>query len=909
MPIQLGNGLPSTLTAARIKSLLALAESDERIFREALDAKASPAWMATNCVGEFYERLRMLVTTVEGRKAYEDASGDFENTKGKRRQRADFLQQIMEDSLKETRSQSETIGDSHNFDGDSIQHLAEAGSWGCLAELVWAVSLIRKDGAYLFDALVTYPDIVPFLEDVEASLLRIEDGEHRLVPGAEGGDTTELVDRVKQVATQLDADRLNELALRGLFFNSWRLFATAKTHAIRYRDRSLLTAQVEGWEKKHADAISGADAVASIVDALKTQIEHGATNQKTVASVLDTAERILTLEAEYREAQKTQIQAVKVSDFKMARSLLDKLESLDAERQESLQAINDLVAEARSKPGRLPKQILGTEHIATPSGHEIRETGPEAADPELSADKHTSGGDHVTEAIGEQNKAQPDGERKSDNSAAPSDSPANQEDRARATNTEHTKETLDDPEDEPALRYEPTIKLALERHRFGIAYHLALASPDALPSANTVKLVACNYVTDKSVPIGSELSDIASALLNDTKTIENEANQPGTHEDAVLITCAALAPALDAPGGPGAQLLSALEAGLGDTPSLRALAKNAAAVSITGVDLPISLLRENDSIDRWRERATALRNETNSWISNERQSTIKYQAATNVWKRMLADWQNKDRFSLGHLFALFDKPAEQIDTEHVIEITKFWRGNREKEIDRIDRENRRRASTKRIERAARSTLTYKMDQALSFSDRWLSLIQERPDKKQVFPKKQAKILRTAVNAHARQALAEIESMAIPLRACAKDLFSRYADLFASSETEGQTTVSLTDLLNGELFAEPSIEFDSAGKVASAPLDPSDLSALLDNDELDFAEAAINRASRRDFQGAEATLDFAERIGQINEKIADSARDRIEKKRSLAQQELEKMIRKSSDRLDAAYAAGALTLET
>ena len=53
----------------------------------------------------------------------------------------------------------------------------------------------------------------------------------------------------------------------------------------------------------------------------------------------------------------------------------------------------------------------------------------------------------------------------------------------------------------------------------------------------------------------------------------------------------------------------------------------------------------------------------------------------------------------------------------------------------------------------------------------------------------------------------------------------------------------------------------------------------------------------------------ERSGRIDERIADLSRAKIEEERSLAQQNLEHRTGETSDRLDAAYAAGALTLET
>ena len=331
---------------------------------------------------------------------------------------------------------------------------------------------------------------------------------------------------------------------------------------------------------------------------------------------------------------------------------------------------------------------------------------------------------------------------------------------------------------------------------------------------------------------------------------------------------------------------------------------------MTGVDLPVSLLQENDTLDKWRDRELALRNETISWLTNEHRSTIKYQAATRVWRRMLDDWEHGSRSSLGHLFALLDNPAKEIQINRVSEVTEFWRVNREKEIDRIDRENRRRASTKKIEGSARMDLRYKMDKALAFSERWLSLIKERPDKRPAFPTQQAKVLRTAVNDHVHQALAEIDATAIPLARSAATVLRRYAELFAAIEGEGdKRTVSLVDLLHGELLADPGIEFDVIGRVANTPLDPVALRALLKRDKPDFGESAVDRARRGDFLGAEAALDFAERTGRIDERNADLSHAKIEEERSHAQQRLEYKIEETSEWLDAAYAAGALTLET
>ena len=68
MDSRIGNGLPSTLTVTRIKAVLGLAESQERALEEALEADASPAWTETTSNGDLYERLHVLLATVEAGK-------------------------------------------------------------------------------------------------------------------------------------------------------------------------------------------------------------------------------------------------------------------------------------------------------------------------------------------------------------------------------------------------------------------------------------------------------------------------------------------------------------------------------------------------------------------------------------------------------------------------------------------------------------------------------------------------------------------------------------------------------------------------------------------------------------------------------------------------------------------------
>ena len=344
---------------------------------------------------------------------------------------------------------------------------------------------------------------------------------------------------------------------------------------------------------------------------------------------------------------------------------------------------------------------------------------------------------------------------------------------------------------------------------------------------------------------------------------------------------------------------------------LRALAKTAADVSMTGVHLPGALLREEDSLERWLGREQDLRNETKSWITNERQSRIKFQAATKVWKRMLDDWERSNgQCSIGRIFSLLDGPIEDIDAESVARKSEYWRTNGDKEIDRIDRDNRSWRHTNKIEGSARLNLRNKVNQALALIGRWHRLILERPDKSLPFHTEQARILRTTVRKKVDLALAEMDAVPRQNAEGARKLLRRYAALFNSADGEADhQPVGLTDLLNGDLLAHPGIAFDDTGQPSDFPVDFDVLWNIVHRETPDFGQAAMERAKRGDFLGAEAAVDVAERTGRIDDVMADRSRAVIEGQRERIQLQLKDKIEETRTRLDASYAAGALTLKT
>ena len=731
--------------------------------------------------------------------------------------------------------------------------------------------------------------------DSRTSPFQVEDEENAPIPENEG-EAAELTARIRRIAGALDIDHLNQCDLLSLSSDATRLADIVRARTIRDREVSLQGVQVDEWETRHAEALAGAALLEEFPAALRARIAQGGMDREGVSATLDLAERLLSVDTRYRETHEQLNRASSDEDFASVRSLAETIEPLRTERDDLRATIDSALT--NTQPHSAAQEEPSKEDRAEPSDSETTVCGVPAEELHRQDNAPLSSAVASKEEISE--PAAEEGTALGDEG----------EEGEPAAETTASTAPPDGDEDRSVKKIEDDIVAAISRDRLGLAYHLARAASDALPSAHTVKLVACNYVTDERAPIDAELPGIAAALLYEAKADDDRGTDlPHRRDHAILTACAALSPALAAPGGPVAQLLSVLEPRLGDMPSLRTMVKTTADVSMTGVYLPATLLREDDSLDRWRDRESTLRDETTTWIKNEGQSTIKFQAATRVWRRMLEDWEHDGRFSLGHAFGLLNNPAMRIDVKRVSDISEYWCANWEREIDRIDRENRSRAATRKIVGSARASLGGKVEQALAFFDRWLSLIREHPAERPKFHTEQAGILRAKVNNNAEQALAEIDALTTPVARCAGALLRRYTTLFDSAlDDAAGRVVGLSELLNGDLLADPRIVLGDTGQPSESPLDPDALRKLARQDAPDFGSAAVERARRGDFLNAEAAIDFAERTGQIDEERADRSRNMIDEHRARVRRELSDRIRRTTDRLDAAYAEGTLTLE-
>ena len=774
--------MPSSLTAPRIKDILGLAKSHERALLAALDAGASSSWRETAEDDDFYSRLRSLLATVRGRQAYDEARRKFE--KGKRAGRADFLSRLKQSCWNEVLEPSQRRDTGRPSESELFKRLAAREDWARMAEALWMEGLLSGNAERLQKTTATYPRTSDYLETVHAGLVCCKGADETGAPEDDDEEPAALVERIRQTVAEFSVDRLDERELRTLSNDVLRLADLVKAREIKARTAALLQARVEEWEKENAEAIRDTDEILALIAALKAGIQDGHVSKQEVEDALGLANRYGAVDASYRETQENLKKAVDEVDFASVRRHNDDLEELDIE----LKAIR---TELTTGLARSPSEVRASDFAPNQGGTSSDGAAESAADtvePKLASDKGAEIDEVSNERVAGKNLTDLP-------NLDTDDSPTESNVTCDADRMEQTEEQ------EVGPNIDNAIANAIDRHRFGLAYHLSCLAPGAFLSANTVKLVACNYVTDERAPVGPELSYVAAAALDELKA------SPGTGSNsqhrlphAILTICAALRPALTAPGGPVAELLVKLEPTLGDMRSLRALAKTAAEVSIKGVYLPVGLLREEDSLEGWTGRLISLEHEIEAWLTSERQSTIKFQAATRVWRRILEDWEHEGRSSLGQVFSLLDVSGDDINKSRISDVVGYWRANREKEIDRIDRDLRSRVATKRIEGAARVALRSKIDQALALLDRWISILEEQPDKQTPFHVEQAKLLRNSLRDNASDAIGEILAAAGLTSKTAVALVKRYASIFEGDDgllEDGE--VSLPDLLNGDLF--------------------------------------------------------------------------------------------------------------
>lgn len=927
-----GYGLPSTLTPDRIRDVLDLAGSHKRLLGNELDRGDSPAWRRTasgsagrGAEPDFYVRLQGLLQSAEGRIAYRRAVEAFESRKkSKLRGRANIFFKLLKPHI-EDRVVEGNLPDSEaeiaGMVDDIVEALAAEGAWEGLSEMLWLGAVLLRNADRLRACMDRYPDVQPYLGDVAAGLVPMETGQEGMPDSAPSGKSSETAAvTVLSAVENLDCESLGPSDLRALDAAAKRLASIVKAH------RGALERMLErldAWQSEQADAVSAFAAMGSRISRLRASVESGDIGEARLETILSDIDQVLGLETSMADNVKNCEKALAARDFSKLTAISQQLVTQESEMS-GLYAKIDEACNARAVEPESSGGAGGRDDDAGPEAATGDDPVAEDVPPPETASPEPGDGD-IAGASPETAPPPPPRQEAADDAPAPPVSepaelpppPAAPE----GDGGESAKESDDDedtPDDgSPATEggdpapdaagaveddsIDAAIMTAMNRHLFSAAYHLARAAPNPVLGPDTVALAASNYAADANDVAITDLPKIADAVrtqIDRTSGVELD--------HAALVCGIALVPGLLAPGGPVEQLLSTTILHLSDAPSLQALAREAARVSRTGVHLPPESFRTGNPLAEWRESAAALQSDTKQWIESESQSTIKYFAATTVWRKMLERWSDEDsRSSIGDMVGMLSVPVDSIDGDKLGEAARHWREKGNDEIDRVDRKLRGRAG---IVGAARKNILAKIDDAVALVDRWSALIDRRPTQTPDFIARQADRLRSAVREHAQPALAEVGGLNTAKAQFASEALQRYAAMFdRAAGGEAPPRLKFRDLLHGDLFANPDISFDEHGEVIDDPVDPHLVLPIVRDDNPDFEAAAIARAEKRDFRGAEMALEHALRKDQIAD--ADRVREEIDFHRSSAQRDLKKRIDEVSDRLDSAYARGIVPLQT
>ncbi len=904
MSYLLGDGLPSTLTPGRLKEVLQFAKTQERAFAEALEHVSSSTWKKTVSTGDFYTRLHVLLSTAEGRTNYESAKEVFERGKRKRHGRADLPRRLRKACLGNAQNSTE-LGVDHlisrpNAD-DYGSALAQTGKWDRFAEFVWAQSVLFDSADYLLDALERHPDAETFLKDVRAGLHFDSDRSEEQHPTDDNEriEATALIEKIQARAATLSAGRLEPDLLQTLGQHVGQLIKIAESREAQRRNIQQQKSRISAWRESYSEVLADAQELATTFGRLEAWADTCNIDQQHLEEILHLFEAALVTDVTFNEKREALDQAREDEDYLLVGSLGTALASLNDERERAHAVINSTLFELQRK-GHAPRHTL--------------EVGPEVRSEEASEgaflDANEVASELQTDVVSPVDDAElePATDEEMDvlDEAATIDGAhvASSGDAISAHlkgESNRTTTSRGDGVVSPG-EIEAAIVTALEHDRFGVAYHLALSAPDALPGPETITFIASSHVTD-------ERDSLVANLMNCSGSVRRP--KADRVDYLALAAGAALIPAQIAPGWPIAQLLLSLETGFDGMPALRELVKVAAEVSQVGVHLPAKLLRGEASPEAdWTERAEFLQKEGTHWIDAERQSKIQFGAATKVWHRILDEWTEKKRCSIGGMFKLLATPAKKIDIAGVKAIAEHWRRYGEDEIDRVDRSLRGTPRTKQITGNARLRLREKIREAVGFIDRWDNLLQTRPDGRQESSIAVAEKLRSAVHDQGQGAIQEIASLNTRAALQARRLVERYVEMFENAGSEAPSTrLRLQDLLNGDLFADSSVRSDGvSGLIHETLPSTSVLLRFAEQDRLDFERGIVERVQYGDFRAAEFVLEYVERGNLLDERDIARVKTRVEKERSVTSERLKSRHDKTRNRLDVSYALGILSAE-
>lgn len=465
--------------------------------------------------------------------------------------------------------------------------------------------------------------------------------------------------------------------------------------------------------------------------------------------------------------------------------------------------------------------------------------------------------------------------------------------------------------DSTGARCSPIWKALREGHpREAYFYARALhqIEPDlTVPSPYLIK--ACVFAAEVRMGHGQLSRELQTAYAH----IDRESFEEGPEEWRVamslLLVAATLRPAVIAPGT-GATGVMHYAHPTEPIHNLRQLVVEHSE-RLQGLTLDPVAFRTLFNVTGWDDEMLRLTEEIAEWIRHAPSRTIKFQAATEVWKRLLSPGGK-----IGSLVRLLiDKPTPRVP-DIAAELDALSEPNSfESLVHRVDRIEAKRRIGDDIHARAFDQLRDLAEGAFELVRRWISLMQSRPERKDYLVKQLEEFqrdlgqMRTPVE---RELDRLVKQSADPHRLIEAAVQMVRASLIGLDRIFDPTTIDvdgepLPDILLGlPLLAAPSIDLNREWLPEQNPVEQiSALDRLLEAKVINWEAAFSDRCERGDLDGAARICDHFEKLDPI---LAGRLNKRFREQRELHRARLRNSLEKARSALERSLAFGYIQNE-
>lgn len=283
----------------------------------------------------------------------------------------------------------------------------------------------------------------------------------------------------------------------------------------------------------------------------------------------------------------------------------------------------------------------------------------------------------------------------------------------------------------------------------------------------------------------------------------------------MLAFAASLRPALLAPQSGVSGLLANLDHLETDSQHFRVIRDALVKFSDLKLELDPMVLKGVRDHANWEQRLAAHEKECGTWLTTQRNSRLRFAAATVVWQEWVAETG-----SMGRVMRAVVAGKHDAATQALVESTiKDWSRTQRTEqlIDSTDADHRRQRSRLRpIEGPARTEIHNRVESFVALLQHWIRLLKDEPGKLNNFTEREVDALRDTITPQVSKAKKDLDRVVESHRqssrvVAARNILARALDdlgnLLDIASNEPRSVQPLRRILNQELLQDPTLVLD------------------------------------------------------------------------------------------------------